>query len=212
MKTIFTLTVLFTVFTLTAFSSSYEETMKINIQKMQQSTSSSELTQLAAQFQRIANAEKNQWLPGYYSAYCYVSITFFNEMEADDIHKQLDLAQAEIDKIKRIASKESEIYTLQALIYQLRITDMTKGMKYSGLSNEALTTAERLNPENPRVYYLNGSNTFHTPKMFGGGKEKAKPYLEKAAKMFETQKPANDLLPNWGKDHNNRLLNQCSEE
>ncbi len=212
MKTIFTLTVLFTVFTLTAFSSSYEETMKINIQKMQQSTSSSELTQLAAQFQRIANAEKNQWLPGYYSAYCYVSITFLNEMEADDIHKQLDLAQAEIDKIKRIASKESEIYTLQALIYQLRITDMTKGMKYSGLSNEALTTAERLNPENPRVYYLNGSNTFHTPKMFGGGKEKAKPYLEKAAKMFETQKPANDLLPNWGKDHNNRLLNQCSEE
>ena len=211
MKTIITLTVLLAVFTSTAFSSNYEETMKTNIQKIQQSNSSDELTELAARFQRIANAEKDQWLPGYYSAYCYVSTTFFDEMNADDVHKQLDLAQAEIDKIVKIAPKESEIYALQAFIYQLRITDMSKGMKYSSLSNEALTTAEKLNPENPRVYYLTGSNTFHTPKMFGGGKEKAKPLFEKASKMFETQKPENELLPDWGKEHNNRLLGECNE-
>lgn len=212
MKTIITLTVLLAVFTSTGFSSNYKEVMKSNIEKMKQTTSLSELTELAAQFQRIASAEKDKWLPGYYAAYCYVSTTFFAEMKEDEIQKQLDLAQSEIDKVMKVAPKESEIYTLQALVYQLRITDMSKGFKYSTLAGETLTTAGKLNPENPRVYYLTGSNTFHTPKMFGGGKEKAKPFLEKAAKVFEIQKPENELLPNWGKEHNNQLLSQCNEE
>ncbi len=212
MKTIITFTVFLAVFTSTAFSANYEEAMKTNLEKMRQTTNSEELTQLAGQFQRIANAEKNKWLPGYYAAYCYVSTTFFTEMKPEDIHKQLDLAQAEIDKIMKIASKESEVYTLQALVYELRITDMTKGMKFSTLATEALKTAENLNPDNPRVYYLTGTNIFHTPKMFGGGKEKAKPLFEKAAGMFESQKLKNDLMPDWGKEHNSQLLSQCNEE
>ncbi len=212
MKTIITLTVLLAVLTLTAFSSNYEEAMKTNIKKMKQASSSQEMTQLAGQFQRIANAEKEKWLPGYYAAYCYVNTTFFTKMQEDETHKQLDLAQEEIDRIMKIAPKESEIYALQALIYQLRITDISKGMKYSGMTNEALKTAESLNPNNPRIYYLNGTSTFHTPKMFGGGKEKAKPYFEKAAKMFETQKPENELLPDWGEEHNEQMLTQCNEE
>lgn len=211
MKTIITLTVLLTVIASAAFSSGYEETMKTNIKKMSQTTSSEELNQLAGQFQRIANAEKDKWLPGYYAAYCYVSTTFFTQMQPEDIHKQLDLAQAELDKIMKINPKESEIFALQALVYQLRITDMAKGMKYSGMATEALKTAESLNSENPRVYYLTGTNTFHTPKMFGGGGEKAKPYFEKAVKMFDAQKPADELMPNWGKEHNSQMLVQCTE-
>jgi hypothetical protein len=185
--------------------------MKTNIEKMKQSTSSSALTELAANFQRISNAEKGKWLPAYYAAYCYVCTTFFDEMKSEKIHKQLDLAQAEIDKILKIEPDESEIYTLQALIYQLRITDMSKGYKFSSLSSEALNRAEMLNPQNPRVYYLRGSNTFHTPKMFGGGKEKARPDLEKAASMFESQKPESNILPAWGAEHNNRLLAECKK-
>lgn len=212
MKTIITLTVFLVVFTSTVFSANYEEVMKSNIEKMKQTTSSTELNELAAQFQRIANAEKDKWLPGYYAAYCYLRTTFFTEMKADEVHKQLDLAQSEIDKVMKVAPNESEIYTLQAFVFQLRITDMSKGYKYSSLAGEALTTAEKLNAENPRVYYLKGSNIFHTPKMFGGGKEKAKPLLEKAAKMFEIQKSTNELLPDWGKAHNNQLLSQCNQE
>lgn len=212
MKTIILITVLFAACTSYAYSTNYEEVMKTNISKINEMKSSTELTTLANQFQRISNAEKDKWLPGYYAAYCYVASTFYGEMSADDKHKQLDFAQAEIDKLLKTNSKESEIFALQAFIYQIRITDMSKGFKYSSLASEALATAENLNDKNPRVYYLTGSNTFHTPKMFGGGKEKAKPYLEKAAKMFETQKPENELSPNWGKEHNSQLLSQCNEK
>ncbi len=211
MKTIIALTVLLSVLTSIAFSSNYEEAMKTNILKINESKNAADFTTLANQFERIANAENDKWLPGYYAAFCYTWATTVGEMPADDKHKLLDLAQAQIDVLMKSNKTETEIFALQAFIYQLRITDMTKGMKYSVLSNESLDEAERLNPNNPRVYYMRGTNTFYTPKSFGGGKEKAKPLFEKAAVLFDSQMPANELLPNWGKEHNSQMLKQCNE-
>lgn len=210
MKTI--ITILLVAITTTAFSSKYEETMKTNINKIYTITNSIELQALANQFERIGNAEQEQWLPAYYSAYCFVRSTFFDEMEADDKHKQLDKAQRIIDVLLKKQDKESEIYALQTLVFQLRITDMSKGAKYSMKASTAIEEAARLNSGNPRVYYLRGSNTFHTPKFFGGGTEKAKPDLEKAAQMFESQKQKDILMPNWGSHHNNQLLSKCKKE
>ena len=203
------LIILFLAVTSTVYSSKYEEVMQTNIDKMYELTSSVELQALANQFERIGNAEQDQWLPAYYSAYCFVCSTFFDNMDADDIHKQLDKAQNVIDQLLKKNSNESEIYALQAFVYQLRITDMSKGAKYSRKAAETISVAEKLNPENPRVYYLRGSNTYHTPKFFGGGADKAKPDLEKAAKMFATTRPTSKLLPNWGRAHNNQLLSHC---
>ena len=209
MKTI--ITILLVAISIPVFSSKYEETMKTNIDKLYQLHTSAELQSLANQFERIGNAEQDKWLPNYYAAYCFMRSTFFGEMDDDTKHAQLDKAQALVDQLMKTNDDESEIHTLQAFIYQLRITDISKGAKYSMKATDALKQAERLNPENPRVYYLRGSNTFHTPKFFGGGAEKAKPDLEKAAKMFESNKPSNPLMPTWGNVHNGQLLSQCEE-
>lgn len=208
MKTI--LTILLVSIASVVFSSKYEETMKTNIDKLYTLKSAEEITNLANQFERIAQAEKQEWLPAYYIAYCYVRSTIIEKTETDEIHKKLDKAQSIIDEIQKKNDQQSEVYALQAFVYQLRITDMSKGAKYSRKAAEAIDTAERLNQQNPRVYYLRGSNTFHTPKFFGGGADKAKPDLEKAALMFETQKQTEELMPNWGSDHCNQLMSQCN--
>lgn len=210
MKTI--ITILFVTIAGTVFSSKYEEVMKSNIDKMYQLTSSIELQSLANQFERIANAETDKWLPAYYAAYCYMRSTFFDDQDNDKKQAKLDKAQEIIDGLVKKYDKESEIYALQAFLFQLRIHDMVTGMKYSGKASDAIDAAEKLNPNNPRVYYLRGSNLFHTPKFVGGGPEKAKPDLEKAAAMFSSQKPDDPLMPTWGADHNQQLLSQCDEE
>ncbi len=210
MKTIL-ITILLAAFTSTVFSSEYEEIMSANIQKLYTLTESDELINLANQFERISNAEQDKWEPAYYAAYCYVRSTLFGKMAVDDIHKQLDNAQKFIDQIIKTNSKESEIHTLQAFVYQLRITDMSKGYKFSKLSSESLAVAENLDANNPRIYYLRGSNIFHTPKAFGGGKEKAKPLLIKADEMFKKHKPTSKFEPSWGPFHNSELLSQCNE-
>ncbi len=211
MKTILMFTILMTAFSATVFSANYEETMKVNIQKLNTEFTTSGLTNLASQFERIANAEPGKWHPKYYMAYCYVWATAIGEMPAEEKHKLLDMAQVQMDALLKTFKKESEIFALQAFVYQMRITDMSKGFKYSSLASEALEEAEKLNPNNPRVYYLRGNNTFHTPKAFGGGKEKAKPMFEKAAALFESQKPANAIEPAWGSEHNKQMLAECDK-
>lgn len=209
MKTI--ITIFFVAISSTVFSQKYEQSMKGNIERLYQLTNSGEIQSLGNKFERIAQAEPDKWLPAYYSAYCYVRSTFFDNMESDEKQKQLDKAQNIIDQLMKNEKDESEIYCLQAFVYQMRITGMGDGAKYSKKANDALDTAKKLNPENPRVSYLKGTNTFHTPKFFGGGAEKAKPFFEKAAKLFESYTPQNKLMPTWGEHHNNKMLEKCKE-
>jgi len=199
-------------FSFPIFAASYEETMATNLQKLATTRTLTEFTTLANEFERIANAEPAKWLPRYYTAFCYVTAVSMNQLEADEIHKQLDIAQKHLDMLEKLANNESEILALQAFVYQMRITDMSKGMKYSMLAGEKLDEAETLNANNPRVYYLRGMNTFHTPKAFGGGKNNAKPMFEKAALLFKSQKPATALDPKWGEWHNNKMLAECNKD
>lgn len=86
---------------------------------------------------------------------------------------------------------------------------MSRGMKYSQKVYQTLDSAEKMNADNPRVYYLRGQNLFNTPKMFGGGQEAAKPNLVKAQELFDNQMVKNPLWPEWGKQDNKQLLSNC---
>lgn len=215
MTTMKTTTIIFTLFTLLfsipVFAANYEETMKANLQKMEQAKTLTDFNSLAGQFERIANVEKDKWHPGYYAVLCYVNSVAMVHMSDDEKHAQLDKAQPIIDNLKKAFKNESEVFALQGFLYEMRITDMMKAMKYSSLANEELEEAKNLNPNNPRVYYLQAMNIFHTPKAFGGGKEKAKPLFEKAKLLFESQKPATNLDPVWGVEHNNQMLAECDK-
>lgn len=196
---------------ISGFSANYEETMGQTIQKMYQSQSQSELTDIAGQFERIGQAEKGKWLPGYYAAYTYMSILIYNYDLAIEIKKELlNKAQSNIDNILKIEGNESEIYVLQALVYQMSMLSPEDGYKYSTLANEALGKAEKFNANNPRIYYLKGLNYFYTPKEYGGGTDVAKPLFEKADKLFKSSSEVASLMPNWGKEHNTQMLQQCN--
>ncbi|MCU4166345.1 hypothetical protein [Carboxylicivirga caseinilyticus] len=186
----------------------YEETMKLNIVKLEKSTSIEEMNQIAALFMRIADVEKMEWLPSYYASYAYARTTHFMN-DADSIDSALDHAQAILDDLLKQKSDESEVYVLQGFIYSLRITSAMRGYKYSTLSNQSLEKAEQLNADNPRVYYCKANNIFHTPKMFGGGSDNALPLYKKAKALFEKNKSANTLFPGWGSYHNEVMLQKC---
>lgn len=209
MKTIVLFAALFV--SVLTMANDYEETMKINVSKLEKSTSLNEMNQLAALFMRISDVEKDEWLPSYYASYAYVRSTHFMN-DADSIDNALDKAQAVLDDLLKSQPDESEVHVLQAFIYQLRITSPMRGYKYSSLSNQSLEKAEQLNCDNPRVYYCKANNILHTPKMFGGGAENALPLFQKAQTLFESQKSQNELYPNWGSYHNTMMLKKCLAE
>jgi tetratricopeptide (TPR) repeat protein len=166
---------------------------------------------LSNKFQRIAEAEPTEWLPAYYSALC-TTLYSFGEKDKSKVDLLLDQAQTILDKGLKIKANESELWVLQGMLYQARIMvdPMTRGQKFFMQANEAFEKAETMNPENPRVYFLKGQSTINMPKMFGGGKEAAKPLFELAKTKFQNFKPANEISPNWGKERNEILLTSCN--
>ena len=66
----------------------------------------------------------------------------------------------------------------------------------------------KLDPENPRPYLLKGQSAMYTPPQYGGGKEVALPLLEQAVEKFKSFKPKSSIMPNWGAQRANTVLEQ----
>ncbi len=192
---------------------SYKDAMLGNIKSLRKAKTIEDFQKTANNFERIANAEKDEWLPSYYTAFSYINICFM-EQDKEKKDQYLDIAQKYIDRGKKIVPKESELYVLQGFLYQgrIQINPMIRGMKYSSMASASLEKAKTLNPDNPRAYYLIGQNLLHKPKMFGGGIHAACPVLKEAKIKFENFKPKSDIYPDWGKNNNLYLLKNCNKK
>jgi hypothetical protein len=65
---------------------------------------------------------------------------------------------------------------------------------------KSLETAKELNPDNPRIYFLEGVNLLNLPPSFGGGAEVARPVLELAIEKYETFQTDDPIWPDWGEE------------
>ena len=73
------------------------------------------------------------------------------------------------------------------------ITAMRNGMRSGSLMSNAVEAGK----DNPRVWILKGSGDLFTPKMFGGGADKAEQSLKKALVLLENDRPE-PPRPAWG--------------
>jgi len=89
---------------------------------------------------------------------------------------------------------------------------MISGPLYLPKATNALNEAEKLDPDNPRIYYLRGKSTMSTPKFIGGGKNVAIPIFEKALALFKTFKQKSTVHPGWGKEDTERLYKECKSD
>lgn len=168
------------------------------------------LADLASRFERIANAEKSIWLPYYYAALCNVNMAnmYFVQQQVDKMDAQLDKAEPLMNKAEELEKNNSEIYCLIKMYNsgRMMVDPMNRYMTNGTAANEALELAKHYNPENPRVYLLEGQDKYYTPEQYGGSKEEAKTLFELAKKKFETYKPADAIQPTWGMGQLNYFL------
>lgn len=191
----------------------YEKAMRSNLEKIDAAQSSEDLIKVANNFERIANAEKDKWLPYYYSSMLYVLASFRDSVNTQrDIY--LDKAVEFINKADSLEPDNSEIYTMKGMIGQARmqIDPMNRWQKYGTESSGNFKRAMEIDTLNPRPEYLIGVGTFYTPVEFGGGPAAAKPILENSLKKYEQFKPENDLMPNWGKEFVEQILEQINTQ
>lgn len=213
MKKLTIILLLVSLFNIGFANEAYHQAMTESIAQLYQSATITDYIEVANQFERISQIEKAEWLPLYYASYAYIMISF---KETDNAKKDtyLDEAQKLLDKALVIAPNESELHLLQGFLYPSRINidPMARGLLYMGKMNVSLNKALELNPDNPRVYYLRATMTYHTPEAFGGGAANALPFYKTANEKFNIFKPLTDLSPNWGKEINDAEYKKASEE
>jgi hypothetical protein len=169
-----------------------------------------DMMSVSAQFDMIADKWSNEWSANYYAAYAKVIASFIvQDAKKKDLY--LDEAEKYFEKVKALGNENDETWVLAALITSARISvdGQNRGMQYGGTFNEYIAKAEKINPSNPRIYYLKGSSLFYTPEMYGGGKERAKPEFEKAKELFSKESKTSILKPHWGEQQNLDILKQC---
>ena len=217
-KTIFILTaILAASFSFAQMPDKFVKAMETKIALIDSTHTVEGFADLANAFERIADAEKNQWLAYYYAAYCNASAGTLagagGDMmaaKADKTDPYADKADKQIKKAEELAKKNSEIFIVKKMIATLRMLGdpMNRYMTYGPEAQAMLEEAKKLNPENPRVYILEGQDKFYTPEQFGGSKEEAKVLFEKAQKLYDTFKPETSIHPNWGKNQVAYFLSQ----
>ena len=179
----------------------YTAAMKSAIESMDQASEPAGFAESANRFERIANAEKSRWLPYYYASYALIVMSY-DEPDGGQKDLILDRAQELLDKAMELEPEESELHVLQAFLYPSRIMvdPVGRGMSYIEKEFDSLEKAKKLNPDNPRIYFLEGVNKLNLPPSFGGGIEEGRKLLEAALEKFEAYSSDNPLWPSWGED------------
>jgi hypothetical protein len=194
-------------------NSKFEAAMKKNIDLLDSAhakmmTGDASLMETEANaFERIGNAEKDKWQPYYYAAYAQVMEAMFIK-DKDKVDGLADKATVNVEKAEAFSPNNSELTCLRSLIAVSRISvdPMSRGAQYGMESATLLEKAKSQNPDNPRVYMMQGQNLYFTPAEFGGDKEKAKELFQLALQKFASFKPATSVDPAWGEAYTKKLL------
>ena len=118
MKTIITsaLCILLFVSQAVASSDAYQKAMEKHLKTLGEAQNKDQLLDAANGFERVANNEKKEWLPLYYTAFAYISMSRF---ESGLPAKDATLAKARtfLDKALGAAPGQSEVVLLDGFAH-----------------------------------------------------------------------------------------------
>ena len=208
-----------------AQSDKYTDAMKQSLSMFDSAKSAADLENAAASFQRIGDAEKTQWLPYYWAALTlategwkyYPDAKGVTQVKVSDLSGTLTALASRInalaDKADALATDDaakSEILTIRnmAATQQMLVDPQSRYMTFGAQASSDLQKAQTLNPNNPRVYYLQGMALFGTPEQYGGGKAVAKPLFQKAVDLGKAEQ-VKPLYPHWGLEMSVPMLAAC---
>lgn len=192
-----------------AQSDKYTQAMKQKLAQFDTAKTTADLQTASAAFERIAEAEKTQWLPYYYAALAQTRIGFSDKTADKDA---LAAKANELLTKAEAIENNADLCTVRnmAATIQMLVDPMSRWQTYGTQAAAALQTGMKLDPNNPRLYYLQGMSLYGTPAQFGGGKDKAKPLFEKAVTLGKAEE-VKPLYPNWGLRESEKMVEACNQ-
>jgi len=191
----------------------YKQKMGETLSGFSTSNSVEDFQNLANKFRVIANVEKEEWLPLYYEAHCYILISFMGNLSAEEKDSYLDKASSLIESMTELAPKVAEVQVMKAFYYtgSLVVNPPQRAMGTTPLIHAAIAKALALEPNNPRASFLKISNEMGTASYFG---EDTAPFCAQAIELLQNWDSyvlKSPIHPNWGKDEIEGIVNSCGK-
>ncbi len=195
MKTIISALFLIATLSLNA-QTAYENAMTKGLELME----SRDLQAASQQFERIAKAEKENWLPTYYVALTHVQSSW-GQLGKEKTLLHMKKAQEFIDQADLLSPNNPEIMVLQGMLNTCWITydSGVYGMKLSGATTAIYEKAFKLAPDNPRVASNRAQWLMGTAQFFGKDVTVYCDEVKKAVQLFELE-IVDGFAPSWGKE------------
>lgn len=192
----------------------FKETLKNTFDTFDSTQDFTQKQNLSNKLTLVAKKYNSEWSAHYYAAYSKMLLSY---MEPDTKKKDAYIDEADVyiaDAEKLLGKETDELFVLKAMNANARLAvdGQNRWMKYGKIFESNLEKAKELNANNPRIYYLKGTSVFFTPKMFGGGKDKAKEYFSKAQPLFDAESSDDITKPYWGKEANKYFLEECDKK
>ncbi len=165
-----------------------------------------------ALFERISQAEKDNWLPPYYAANVLI-VQSFAEGENKDKMLNLEKAKTHIQEAHNRSENNSEITTMEGLLYTAYVA-MDPGvyaMQYSQKINDLHDRAIKLDPENPRAQSNKIEYEMGAARFFG---QDLQPYCDRLSEtipLYEKQKSDIPFYPSYGKERIQETIDNCGK-
>lgn len=201
-----------------AVSSDTEGDLCSAVDDLRSATTTSETEAAAIALEAIRKQEPENWLAHYYTAYAYGRIAHTCE-KTGQIDGWVAKGQAAIaDAAKCEGADASEVYVVDSYLdyASIRVNPMVRGYKLSKTAMDKLSSALKVNGNNPRAYLLITQHLLNVPAMLGGDPDKACTYNDAAQETYIAEasaKDRNSLNPSWGRpDSDDIATTFCAEE
>ena len=194
-----------------AQKSEFLETMGETLGQFSTCRNVSDFQALGNKFQMVATVEKDEWLPLYYHAYCFIVMSFMEPTDAVKKDNYLDEAEKSIGKLIAMVPNEAEVFTLQSFYFTARlvVNPMERGQEFSGLSGQAIGKALAIDPTNPRARLMKLQMDLGSAKFFGQDTKSFCPQAKELQASWDNFKPKSPIHPVWGKDQVEGIVKGC---
>jgi hypothetical protein len=166
-----------------------------------------ELRNVRAHIERSLAIKGDPWLEHYYGFALFRESLLVDEQEMGIAHYQALLSRAE-NVLRKSAERLPlpETYALLARVLGRMLSiEPDRGAELGPQQGDLRARAERLAPDNPRIWLLRGVSAIYTPAQYGGGIDRAHEWLQKAVQLYENDTPASPA-PRWGRSEAQRWL------
>jgi tetratricopeptide (TPR) repeat protein len=158
------------------------------------------LRQARALFLQATGGSTHRALAHYYVGLADYRLNNQVSDEAEEKREQI-LGHA-TDHLKQATTLDEDMADAWALltgVYGQRMgLNPMQGMLLGSDAGSAIERAKKLDPDNPRVWIIDGTQDFFTPSLFGGDKERALRKFKKAAQLAQQESIDDPLRPSWG--------------